>query len=783
MTRLLPSSPRARAAVLTTAGLAALLLVTEVLLPGPSGVAGRGTPAAILFSGLVLGSIAALTATGIVLLYRTIRIVNFAQTAIGSAGAAFVFETVRYVPKVPFPIVFLGGVLIAGSVGVIFDLLFGRRFFNAPRLVLTVVTIAAGAFLGGFSSDLVRRLPFFPPLRERQLTDLTQPGGLRPYLPLRGFTFHVGGLPQRFGFPDVLTLELAVVALVLVALFLRFTRTGVAVRALAENSDRARLLGISVGTMTTIVWIIASVLSGLSVTMAGLVANPTAAFGFAPALLLPPLAAAVIARMESLPVAVVAAIALEVLSAAIQWSFPQSASLIFNVGLLLVICAGFLLIQGRRGGRSEQAAGTWEATQEQRPIPKELAGIGVIRVTRVLLVLIVLAVLGVLPFVLSVGRTNIAGVIAINAIVGLSIVVLTGWAGQISLGQYGFVGIAALVGGALTAKTPLPFWAAVPITVAVTAGVAVLIGIPALRVRGLFLAVSTFVFAVAVQLVLLDKGITGKLRPSSVERPTLFFLNFEDERSMYFLCLFFLAVSCVVVMNLRRSRTGRILFAVRENEANVQSFGISATRAKLVAFAISGGLCGLAGVLYAHQQRAFDPLSFRPDISLNLFVVTVIGGVGSIAGGVIGAVYFGIVQYFLSGNLLFGVIAGFAPLLILYIAPGGIVGVLTSVRDAGLRIVAQRRQIVVPSLFADFDAAALERRLVPLGDPLTNSGLAALPQDQRYTKRSELYRGHGQRILERLASPKLTAEAAAIGAAADSVGDEPVAALTTGADA
>jgi hypothetical protein len=162
-------------------------------------------------------------------------------------------------------------------------------------------------------------------------------------------------------------------------------------------------------------------------------------------------------------------------------------------------------------------------------------------------------------------------------------------------------------------------------------------------------------------------------------------------------------------------------------------------------------------------------------VSFNVFVLTVIGGLGSPAGGVLGAMYGGGVGYFLSGNLVFGVIAGFAPLLLIYVAPGGFISLINKVRDSMLRIVAQRRQLVVPSLFADYDPDALERQLVPLADPLPNSGVNALAADQRFTQRSELYRGHGERVLEKLASPKTTKEAAAIGAAveaADAAVDE-----------
>ena len=117
-------------------------LYTQILLPGTGGT-GRGTPGAILFRGVVFGLVNALTAAGIILVYRTLRVINFAQTAIGAAGAILTFDFVQYT-RVPFPIASLLGLGLSALVGVILDLSLVRRFFHAPRLVLTVVTIEIG---------------------------------------------------------------------------------------------------------------------------------------------------------------------------------------------------------------------------------------------------------------------------------------------------------------------------------------------------------------------------------------------------------------------------------------------------------------------------------------------------------------------------------------------------------------------------------------------------------------------------------------------------------------
>ena len=562
-----------RAAVGWALCMMVVALYTQILLPGASG-AGRGTPGAILFRGLVFGLVNALTAAGIILIYRTLRVINFAQTAIGAAGAILTFNFVQYT-AVPFPIAFLLGLGLSALVGVVLDLSLVRRFFHAPRLVLTVVTIVVAGFLSQTSASIVARLPFFPDADTLSLTDTLGVESIRDQLPFGGFHFEVGSYATRFGFPEVFAIEVAIVLLLGLAAFFRFTRSGVAVRAMAENTERAALLGISVGRLSTLVWALAGVLAGASVTLTGALTQPGAAAGFAPSVLLPALAAAVVGRMRSLPTTVLAAIAISVVTQATQFSLDKDKALI-DLGLLVVIAAGLLIQQRKtlRGG--DEVASAWQASEEQRPIPKELLGVPSVRIARRVLILVGLLTVAIFPFVTSTGQTNLGGIIALNAIVALSLVVLTGWAGQVSLGQFAFVAVGGVLGGALTSKIGLTFWLAVPLAAALTGAFAVVVGLPALRIRGLFLAVTTFAFAVAVRSMLFDRRYFDWLLPDAIERPTLFFFDFGDERSMYFLCVAALVVSIVVVVNVRKSRFGRVLIALRESEQNVAAFGIGA---------------------------------------------------------------------------------------------------------------------------------------------------------------------------------------------------------------
>lgn len=764
--RLIPEHPLARRAAAFAATALALLLFTQFVFPGARG-GGRGTPAAILFQGLVLGLVVAVFATAVVLVYRTMRFVNFIIGPLGTGGV-ILLSYLLFFTNVPFPVALLAMLLMSATVGAIFGV-FLLRFFNSSRLYLTVVTIVGAQFLVFGVFGFIARLPFWPSpdkLTAGQQRDLSR---LPDLLPFQGLEFRVGRFPDTYGFEHVFAIEVAVLTLLAVVVFLRYTRLGTAVRAMAENPERASLLGIGVGGLSVVVWTIAGMLDGIGATLAEAAAPALQGSGDFTSIfraLLFPVAAAVMGRFRHLGTTIFAAVLIGVSHEAWVFSFRRDTGLFFVV-LLGIVSIG-LLAQRRHLVRSEAAAAvTWATADEPRPVPKELAGVPGLRRARWALAAIGVVVVLVFPFAVGGGRVVLAGVVALNAIAVLSLVVLTGWAGQVSLGQYALVAVGSVVGGSLTARVGVPFWVAVPLTAAIVAGVAVLVGLPALRVRGLFLLVSTFAFAVAVHATLFNDRYFGWLLPEEVDRPTLFFIDFESERAMYYLTVAALLLAIVVVVNLRRSRVGRLLIALRESEANVQSFGVSPVRLKLLALAVSGGLAGFAGVIFSHHARGVSQDSFSPFESLSLFTAAVLGGVTSVGGALLGSAYIELSQEFASGSaLVMAIFRGVGPLVIVFMAPGGFISLVNAARDSVLRIVAQRRQIIVPSLFADYDPEVLERRLIPLGEPGASGGLAALPADRRYALASELYKGPGERIVDRLAPKREARETAALGAAA-----------------
>ena len=313
-----------------------------------------------------------------------------------------------------------------------------------------------------------------------------------------------------------------------------------------------------------------------------------------------------------------------------------------------------------------------------------------------------------LPLVLGPTQEILVSVVVIYGIVAVSLVILTGWSGQISLGQWGFGGLGAAVAGGLSTRLSADFFVSVLIAGLVGAAVAVVIGLPALRIQGLYLAVTTLAFALTVQVFVLNPSYFGWLLPevgSSVERPVIFErFDTTSPRAFYYLTLVFFLLCLLSTHVLRQSRAGRLMIAVRDNQRGAQAYGISTRTTKLWAFGISGFWAAVAGALFIYHQGALDNSAYGVDLSLMLLVIVVIGGSTSLPGAVIGTIYLGLVRY--SGLpvsvQLFA--SGAGALLLLYVLPGGLSSVYYGIRDRLLKRIAARRGLLVPSLIADVRA-------------------------------------------------------------------------------
>ncbi|HEU5083274.1 MAG TPA: ABC transporter permease [Acidimicrobiales bacterium] len=670
------TDPHARRGLYAAAGTIAFLVFVRFVYEAPP---------AILFNGAVLGSLYGLIAMGLVLVYRSNKIINFAQGDLGGVSGVLMASLIAGASW-PFVPALAVSVVAGVAVGALVQTTLIRRFADAPRLILTVVTILVSTILAGVQLIIP------------QLFDLkTSPQGFP--VPFDFFRFRWAPLTFR-GSHLLVLLAVPALAAALAWFFAR-TRLGIAVRASAESADRARLLGIPVKRVNLYVWVIAAGMSAVAAVMRTFIVGPPIGSVLGPTLLFRALAAAVIAKMENLWVAFGAAVAIGVVEEAVFFD-AQRTSAVPPVLFAIVLVALVAQSRGTVSRAVDKAQSTWSAVREVRPIPPELAGVAAVRRTflggRVLL----FAVLVVWPVFLGTGRVNLMSYGVIYGMLALSLVILTGWTGQISLGQWGFAGF----GGAVTGVMYLNGWNVLVALLAgglVGAAVAIAVGIPALRIRGLFLAVATFAFTLAAGSFFLNPQEFSwvpaqrlPLRPILLERWDL-----ETEHAFYYFCLALLGAVLLMMKAIRSSRTGRAMVAVRENERGVQAFGVNAVRTKLVAFAFSGFVAAVAGGLAVMHQHGRLAVQLGAEENLRLFLIAVVGGLGSAAGVLTSVGLFQVVDFFVPAaevRLLFN---GIGVLLILLVYPSGLGGILYDLRDAFLRRVATARGIHVPSLVAD----------------------------------------------------------------------------------
>jgi branched-chain amino acid transport system permease protein len=252
-----------------------------------------------------------------------------------------------------------------------------------------------------------------------------------------------------------------------------------------------------------------------------------------------------------------------------------------------------------------------------------------------LLMVIVLA----LPSLLS--RYYIGEItwVFIYGICGVSLMVLVGYTGLISLGHAAFLGIGAYAHAYLL-QHGLPWVASVAIAVLITTACGVIVGLPALRMTGIYLAIATLAFAVIIQEVFTRwESVTGGFAGMAVDKPIIFGVRFNDEASFYYLCAALLALTILLTKNLLRSPTGRAWVAIRDSEIAAQSMGVHLPLYKSVAFAYSAALMGLAGALFAHKIAYLAPDIFSILFSIQMLLLVIVGGLGSLQGAVFGAIF------------------------------------------------------------------------------------------------------------------------------------------------
>ncbi len=229
--------------------------------------------------------------------------------------------------------------------------------------------------------------------------------------------------------------------------------------------------------------------------------------------------------------------------------------------------------------------------------------------------------------------------VLIYAIVGLGLMLLAGFTGQFSLGHAAFLGVGAYTQAVLTGMG-WPFMLSLACAAGLSAAVGIVVGLPALRVKGIYLGMATLSFGFIVEEVFARwESVTGGNAGKHLVPPEILGFKFESTESFYFLCLVIAVVCTLAILNLLRSPTGRAFVAIRDSEISAQSMGIHLAHYKTLSFSLSAAFAGIGGALYAHKLQFISPDQFSILQSIDLLLMIVIGGLGSVHGAFLGAIF------------------------------------------------------------------------------------------------------------------------------------------------
>ncbi|MFD7407849.1 ABC transporter permease [Streptomyces sp. NPDC059866] len=607
--------------------------------------------------GLGLGGAYALLALGLVAIYRGTGVLNFGQGAVAMISA-YVFFALRddlgwsVLPSSLVTVVF------AGVLGLSFYLLVMRQLRNSPVLARIIATLALLLLLQGLATvlfDVQTRTP-------------------APVVPTTTLDLFGVVLPV-----DRLVLAGVAIALaVVLTLVSRRTRVGLAVRAISDSEKGASLSGLSPVLIGALTWAVGFVLAAV----AGVMLSPVAGLDAKALTLLvvPVFGAALIARFTSFGVAVLAGLGLGMVESALKvitgaegswytwlWTGPgRSQALPALVVILAMIFSGRLL-----PARGEVVRGRLPIS-----LPSRHRVIGPV----VALVAGVVFIYSVQPSWLSAGVVTMAGIL-----IALSVVVVTGFAGQISLAQVAFAGIGGMT-TALLSAAGVPFLLVIALSGVVALLVGLLIGLPSLRVRGPSLALVTLSAAFICQVAVFSDGrLLGGKGFNRVTPASVFGYELTDTQFAVFTLVIVIAAAALISA-LRVSTPGRRALAVRENEAAAAAAGINIKHYKLAAFAVSAFMAGVGGSLLGYQANVFAYERFTVFESLHTIVMAYIGGIGMVSGAIfagLGASGGLFSQLLTTGGLdaYQQIIAGGALLISVQLHPDGLATLAHTIRE------------------------------------------------------------------------------------------------------
>jgi branched-chain amino acid transport system permease protein len=600
--------------------------------------------------GITLGGIYALAAIGLVLIYRVSGVLNFAQGAV-SMFSAFVAYQVSTVMGLPAAVGLLAAIVAGGAIGYVIERFTIRPLAGRSALSKVVVTIGWLLVLQTAAGLIWGQTAYHRPVQ---------------LVSIHGFTFP--GTSVIVGWDEFTTIVVALGLAFGTAAVLRWTTFGTSMRAVADDPDAARLWGINVNRVMAVSWVAGSAMGAI----AGVLITPR--INFDPISLtivvIDAFTAALIGRLTSLPWTVAGAMFLG-LAETYPRIFSSNAGAGDAVTFALVLLT--LAILFRPGARLAQRIA---AAREYAPVPA--AGNAPVRRATVATA-IGLGI--VVPLLLSSYYQSLAAYSLIIGLIVLSLVVLTGLVGQVSFCQYSFAAIGAFTVGSLVGGHGWSFWPALLLGVVFSIVVGVLVGIPALRLSGLFLAILTIAVALFFDKFVLAPGtwdsFSGGISSWTLGRPSFLGISLAGAYAYYLFTLAVFLLASLAVWNLSRSKTGRVLRSIRNSEIAAATSGVNLTAWKLAAFGVSAGLAGLAGGLLAAGIGSVSAGAYTFQQSLAVVAIATVVGVRSIGAAAVGGIFliFGpeLLTHTPLSTLWFPLIVGSVLIVQVILTPQGIV--------------------------------------------------------------------------------------------------------------
>ncbi len=617
-----------------------------------------------LIIGFATSAVYAVSATGLVVTYLTSGVFNFAHGAMGMF-LAFVYWELSVNRGWPvLAALAMTLLVIAPLLGVLLDVLVMRRLVAgasvATKLVVTLALLLSfqGLALAIWGVEL-RTLPNFFPDRSYEILGLT-------------ISWH-----------QTITVLAAIgVAFGLRALFRR-TRLGVAMRAVVDSPELCATKGLSPNVVTGASWALGTMLAGLAAIL--IAPGLNLEVNTLSLLVVAAYAAAVLGRLQNLPATFLGAVIIGVSQAMVVAYLPSSNEWVQNLRPAIPFVLLFIALLVRGELRLPERAKT-----HSEPEPPALRVSVTVGIAAVLLAFPTSQWLGGLddPSHLLTGSSGMA-----FAAITICLVMLTGLSGQVSLMHMSFAGIGAIVVGKL--PDGVPYLAALGIAALVAGLVGAVIALPAIRLRGIYLALSTLAFAILLdELVFGNSDVLGGGSTLPVERPNVAGLRLESEESMFVVLTVLVVVFANVFLIVRRSKFGRMLSAMRDSPGASQMIGMNVTAQKLKIFFLSASLAGMAGALLGGLQARVGQLDFLWFKSLSVLLVATIFGITSVSGALLGAFFFVVLPRILErvseGGNSTTITLAFQPLII------GLLAILTARRPEGLagRIRARLRPYI-----------------------------------------------------------------------------------------